>query len=142
MKLSRSTELAIHGLFQLAQQKQNMLLVTDIAYAQNVSTSFLSKVFQKLAQCGLVRSKRGKKGGFSLARSPKKISLADVVQAVEAKEPLFDCLGPIRGCNAKRDCLLCKTFHQAEANMYSILKKTSLQDLLTAGKNLDYPWLL
>ena len=107
MKLSKSTELAIHGLFQLAQQKQNMLLISEIARAQNVSASYLAKVLQKLAECGLVRSSRGPKGGFSLARSPEKISLADVVQAVEAKEPLFDCLWRIRGCNARQKNVWC-----------------------------------
>ena len=141
MKLSKSTELAIHGLFQLAQHKTGLLLVTEIARAQNVSTSFLSKVFQKLANGGLVRSQRGVKGGFSLARSPKTISLADVVQAVEAKEPLYNCLWRIRGCTAEQKCMVCKTFQKAEANMYAVLKKTSLQDLLTAGKNIEYPWL-
>ena len=142
MKLSKSTELAIHGLYQLARHKPGQLLVSEMASAQKVSISYLAKVFQKLARRGLVRSTRGKKGGFSLAKIPEKISLADVVRAVEAQEPLFDCLRSIRGCTANGNCLLRKSFRQAEVSMYSILEKTSLADLLASTKNIEIPWVV
>lgn len=130
MKLSKSTELALHGLFQLAFSRPRQLLVAEMAGAQNVSASYLAKVFQKLARHGLVRSTRGKKGGFALARDPEKITLADIVRAVEAEEPLFDCLGEQRGCKALADCAVHGCFHQAETRMFQALEATSLEDLL------------
>jgi Rrf2 family transcriptional regulator, nitric oxide-sensitive transcriptional repressor len=137
MKLSKSTELALHGLFQLATTRPRQLLVAEMASAQHVSTSYLAKVFQRLARKGLVKSTRGKKGGFILARTPAEITLADIVRAVEAEEPLFDCLGEQRNCKALDDCLVHGCFKEAEANLYHALEGTSLNDLLTHNSNGD-----
>ena len=60
MKFSKSTELAIHGLWLLANKRPKLLLVSKMAGAQNVSESYLAKIFQKLARKGLVRSTRGR----------------------------------------------------------------------------------
>ncbi|MFN2169555.1 MAG: RrF2 family transcriptional regulator [Anaerolineae bacterium] len=140
MKLSKSTELAIHGLYQLAVTRPRQLLVSEMAGAQHVSTSYLAKVFQKLARKGLVRSTRGKRGGFSLAKSPEEITIADVIRAVEAEEPLFDCLGPVRGCKANGSCLMRARFRQAEKNMYSVLEATSLAELLASDHGERSAW--
>jgi Rrf2 family transcriptional regulator, nitric oxide-sensitive transcriptional repressor len=135
MKLSKSTELAIHGLFQLAVSSPKQLLVAEMASAQKVSTSYLAKVFQKLARKGLVRSTRGKRGGFALARNPAEISLADIVRAVEAEEPLYDCLGPQRDCKANGTCLTRQRFEEAEQGMYNVLESTSLAEILDSDEN-------
>ncbi len=137
MKLSKSTELALHGLFQLAFTQPRQLLVAEMAGAQHVSTSYLAKVFQRLARKGLVRSTRGKKGGFALARSPEQISLADIVRAMEAEEPLFECLGDQRNCKARADCMVHGCFHEAEERLFRALEGTSLDDLLRSNPNGD-----
>ncbi len=141
MKLSKSTELAIHGLYQLATERPNQLLVADMAESQNVSPSYLAKVFQKLARKGLVNSTRGKKGGFRLAREPKEISMADVVRAVEAEEPLFDCLKIVRCCEEENgNCVLRKAFEDAERSMYDTLSKTTLSDILESEHGQRTNW--
>jgi Rrf2 family protein len=110
VKLSKSTELALHGLFQLATIGPRQLLVAE-----------------------LVKSTRGKKGGFTLARNPEQITLADIVRAVEAEEPLFECLGGQRGCKANGDCAVLGCFHEAEERLYRTLEATSLGDLLESN---------
>lgn len=140
MKLSKSTELAIHGLYQLALTSPRQLLVAEMAGAQQVSVSYLAKVFQKLARRGLVRSTRGKRGGFALARSPEQISLADVIRAVEAEEPLFDCLGSVRECKANSQCLTRHCFHEAEQSMYGVLAGTSLADIVDSDRGERTNW--
>lgn len=143
MKFSKSTELAIHGLWMLANRRPGLLLVSEMADAQHVSQSYLAKVFQKLARKGLVRSTRGKRGGFALAREPDKIDLCEVVRAIEADEPLFDCMDVGRGCRGRSDCLLRETFQKAEQAMYDVLTGTSLADLMECGKGEDRaPWML
>ncbi len=141
MKLSKSTELAIHGLYQLASDRPNQLLVAEMAESQKVSPSYLAKVFQKLARKGLVNSTRGKKGGFRLAMEPDKISMADVVRAVEAEEPLFDCLKITRCCEEQQgDCVLRKAFEDAEQSMYAALSKTTLADILESEQGQRANW--
>ena len=141
MKFSKSTELAIHGLWLLANKRPKLLLVSKMAGAQNVSESYLAKIFQKLARKGLVRSTRGKRGGFTLAQEPSDISVADVVRAVEAEESLYDCMDVVRGCQGRTSCLLRKVFDQAERQMYKALENTSLADLMSCGsEEARAPW--
>lgn len=130
MKISKSTELAIHSLWMLGRKRSGMLLVSEMARAQRASRSYLAKVFQRMARTGLVRSTRGKRGGFQLARRPEKISLADVVRAMEAQEPLYDCLHDNRGCRGKTDCLLRETFQEVEQVMLGALERITLGDLI------------
>lgn len=142
MKFSKSTDLALHGLWQLASKEQKHLLVSEMAGAQKVSETYLAKVFQKLVRRGLVRSTRGKKGGFSLARIPEKIRVADVVRAIEANEPLYDCLGPSRGCKGRDNCGLRGLFFEVEQKLYSLLEKTTLADLMRASpKEARRSWI-
>ena len=143
MKFSKSTELAIHGLWLLANKRPKLLLVSKMADAQNVSESYLAKIFQKLARKGLVRSTRGKRGGFTLAQEPGEISVADVVRAVEANESLYDCMDVGRGCRGRTSCLLREVFDQAERQMYSALENTSLADLMSCGNgDARAPWMI
>ena len=142
MKLSKSTELAIHGLYQLAATNSRQLLVSEMASSQKVSISYLAKVFQKLARRGLVRSTRGKRGGFALARQPGEINIAEVVRAVETEEPLYECLGKTRGCKANGTCLMRKRFAEAEQGMFAILEKTTLGDILQSSNGERNSWLV
>jgi len=143
MKFSKSTELAIHGLWMLANRRPGLLLVSEMADAQHVSQSYLAKVFQKLARKGLVRSTRGKRGGFTLAREPDKIALSEVVQAIEANEPLYECMDSGRGCGSRADCLLRDAFKEAEQALYAVLARTSLADLMQCARDDErIPWML
>jgi Rrf2 family transcriptional regulator, nitric oxide-sensitive transcriptional repressor len=143
MKFSKSTELAIHGLWLLANKCPELLLVSVMADAQNVSESYLAKIFQKLARKGLVNSTRGKRGGFTLARAPGEISVADVVRAAEAEESLYDCMDVARGCQGRSSCLLREVFNQAERQMYKALENTSLADLMSCGNgDARAPWMI
>jgi len=142
MKFSKSTDLALHGLWQLATKRQTLLLVSEMAAAQKVSETYLAKVFQKLARKGLVKSTRGKKGGFALAKSPDQITVADVVRTIEADEPLFECLGPERGCKGGDQCELRGIFVEAEQRLYAVLESKTLQELMSTGpKDARKAWL-
>jgi Rrf2 family protein len=143
MKFSKSTELAIHGLWLLANKRPGLLLIAEMAEAQKVSESYLAKIFQKLARKGLVYSTRGKRGGFTLAREPNEISVADIVRAVEAEEPLYDCMDVGRGCRSRAACLLREVFERAEQQMYATLEKTSLADLMSYHSgDARAPWMI
>jgi Rrf2 family protein len=135
MRFSKSTELAIHSLWQLAAKQPGLLLVSEMAGKQHVSESYLAKVFQKLARQGLVRSTRGKHGGFKLAREPDEISVAEVVRAVESDLSYYDCQDKNRSCGGRVDCPVRQTFQEAEKRMFSALETTSLADLIKRARS-------
>jgi Rrf2 family nitric oxide-sensitive transcriptional repressor len=131
LRFSQGTDLAIHGLWALAcLEGQRFALLNDIARSQNVSESYLSKVFQKLTRAGLTRAVRGKHGGYALARPPQTITVGDVVRAMQADQPMYQCLAEERCCEATGRCLLLRVFADAERQMYTVLDRVTLADLL------------
>ncbi|WP_218673851.1 RrF2 family transcriptional regulator, partial [Candidatus Entotheonella palauensis] len=147
LRFSQSTDMAIHGLWALARLEapKRFLLLSEIARPQNVSESYLSKVFQKLTREGLVKAVRGKRGGYALARLPAEISVGDVVRAMEAEEaqPMYRCLAEERCCAAAASCLLLTVFAEAERQMYEVLDRVSLADLMADAMQSNEPmaWL-
>ncbi len=131
MQFSTSCEYAIHGLLYLAMQPPaEVILVTDIAKAQNLPVSYLAKVFQLLAKAGLIKSFRGAKGGYRLALSPDKITLRQIAQAIEGANPLYSPLSSRRECTLAPDCLIKEAFSRAETSLYSELEKVNLQEMV------------
>src|SRR5262245_45289403 len=92
MKLGDGVEQAIHSMLVLASLSETgVLSATALAEFHGVSPSYLLKHLQALAGAGLLQSVPGPKGGYRLARDPSKISLLDVVLAVEGPESAFRC---------------------------------------------------
>ena len=147
LRFSQSTDMALHGLWALArlQAPQRFLLLSEIARPQNVSESYLSKIFQKLSRAGLVKAVRGKRGGYALAHQPEAISVGDIVRAMEADadQPMYRCLAEERCCAATPSCLLLNTFAEAERQMYTVLDGVTLADLIAdAGQSHEsMAWL-
>ena len=145
MQISISTEYAIHSVLYMAvHSKHHIFMVSEIALAQNIPGSYLAKVFRNLAKTGVIRSYRGSKGGYSLGRSPEKITLRDVVEAMEGSSPMFQSLGERRGCKVGLLCLLKDTFAAAQHKLYAELEQISFEDLkqyaFEQADNMD--WLM
>ncbi len=105
MQLTKGTEYGTRGVLHLAKLPPNsVVLVSEIAAAEELPESYLAKIFQYLAKEGIVRSHRGAKGGFSLARSADQITLREVIEAIEGPIALYRCLHPFEGCERAGDC--------------------------------------
>jgi len=85
MNLSAKTEYACLALLELALPHNSQKLVQGrlIAERHGIPAAFLVQILQRLKQAGLINSTRGKSGGYILARSPKYISLTDVLDIIE-----------------------------------------------------------
>lgn len=84
MKLSNKGRYAIQAMFDLAfHARDESAQVRDICERQQIPPRFLEQVFQDLRRAGLVRSKRGPRGGYQLACPPELIRLGDVIRAVD-----------------------------------------------------------
>lgn len=88
MIYSRSTEYAIRALIPLAQVTDgSFTMVKTLAEQESIPPHYLAKILQQLARKGLVRSNKGPMGGFQLSMPPERISLLDIVLALEGPEP-------------------------------------------------------
>ena len=81
--LSQTAEYALRAMTQLAIDAPNSSITLDVAKRTQVPGTYLTKVFQTLNHAGLVTTRRGIGGGVKLARPPKRISLLEIVNAVE-----------------------------------------------------------
>lgn len=135
MQFSVGCDYAIHGLLFLAMRHEDeVVLVSDIARAQNLPESYLAKVFQQLAKAGLLKSFRGAKGGYMLALPPEQITLRDVALAVEGKTPLFTPLSNKRECHFAEDCLIREAFTRAERSLFRELNKVTLKEMVERAR--------
>jgi Rrf2 family protein len=84
MRLSHQVQYAICGIFDLAYNGQGApVQIRVISARQAIPSRYLEQIFQRLRRAGLVASKRGPGGGYTLAQTPARITLRDVVEAVE-----------------------------------------------------------
>ena len=135
MRYTQSTELAIDSLFYMAAHPEREdFSIEEVAKAQNVSASYLAKIFQQLAKAGILRSHRGARGGYALGRAPSGITLLDISLVSEGSSPLYDCNAGAKHCNLGPRCLIVSTFNEAERRMREVLSGVSLSDLLVGFK--------
>ena len=84
MQIPRRVDCGLRAVIYLAVQgPRKCCSITEIAKQQGVPKKVLEKIIRDLIRCGLIKSKRGACGGYTLARSPERISFYDVIEAIE-----------------------------------------------------------
>jgi len=84
MQIPRRVDYGLRAVIYLSvQDPERCCSITEIATQQGVPKKFLEKIIQDLIRGGLIKSKRGACGGYTLARSPEEISFYEVIEALE-----------------------------------------------------------
>ena len=109
------------------------------AYPRDVEhRRLLAEVLKDLGRAGLVASHRGALGGYQLARSADRITLGDVVGALEGRPALFDCRssGPERAsaCDVDPVCPIRSPLHKIREALWRLFERTTLRSLLEPGR--------
>ena len=94
MKISARDEYACSAVLELAltYEGEGPVRVQDIAQRQGIPMKFLFQIMQILKRVDIVRSRRGTEGGYSLSRSPGKITVGDVIRAVSGPFVQLSCV--------------------------------------------------
>lgn len=138
MILGNQVEWALHCVMILASVPKGKLLNSKaLAEFHGVPKEYLSKCLQMLSQAGLVTTTTGPYGGYSLAKTPDKISFLDVVEAIEGKSSTFKCNEIRRNnpCLAKSDrkfsklCAIAAVMHEADEAWRKSLREKKLSDI-------------
>jgi Rrf2 family protein len=131
LQITRQTEYAIRGLQELARRNgEAPVQLKLIAGSCQVSEAFLAKIFQMLAQAGVVNSHRGVKGGFSLGRAPEEITLREIVEICEGGIALNHCLRKVDPCQDADTCAIANVWREAQAALTGALDRTTLADVI------------
>jgi Rrf2 family protein len=105
MELTQECDYAVRAVLELAQLPKDQRLYSKIiAERQDIPAPFLAKILAQLAQHGIVDSQRGPQGGVRLVRPAHKVSLLDVVQAIEGPVALNRCARQPELCDRSSFC--------------------------------------
>jgi Rrf2 family nitric oxide-sensitive transcriptional repressor len=128
MKLTLKTDYALRILMALARDQSRVVSIEELANEFGVSKNHLMKAAQGLASGGFVRSYRGRTGGLALAREPKHISVAAVVQHIEPDFHIAECFHKST-CSFLPQCRLRAALASARAAFLAILAEKTLADV-------------
>jgi Rrf2 family protein len=116
----------------------------DIARVQKIPADFVAKILQSLVRAGLLHSSRGTGGGFSLARSPEKTNLLEVVEAIEGPLSIVACAGQPGDCDHSSFCPADAVWREVQHGISDVLRRSTLETLVSSrmgqlGRSADPP---
>jgi Rrf2 family protein len=134
--ISKKTKYAINALVHLAKLwEQGPTLIGDIAKAENIPQKFLEAILLDLKKAGILASKKGKGGGYYLLRSPKEVSMADVVRLFDGPIALLPCTTyryyqRCDECKDEETCGIRSVFFEVRNNAVNLLKGATLAEIV------------
>jgi Rrf2 family protein len=111
----------------------------DIAERLEVSKKYLEHQTSRLEAAGLLRSRRGARGGMSLARSPSDITLSDIFQTLEGQIPLADCVESPDQCPRSDTCATRCIWSEMGQLLANYLESKTLEDLCRQQHQMEPP---
>ena len=131
MQITRQADYAVRAVLYLARMEPNQRAATSqIAQEQHIPPSFLAKIISQLSIAGLLHTSRGARGGVTLAREPKDITLLEVIESIDGPIMLNECVSDNSICTFDDDCPLRPVWCEAQEELINRLKGTNFQQLL------------
>ena len=135
LQVSRKIDYALRAMTLLAGAGDGEALTLGrIASQIAVSPQFLAKIIESLTHRGLLRSRRGRGGGYALARPAEDISFKDVIEAVEGPIMLNTCLDGHDDCALAGCCRMPSVWRTAQDRLVEVLEQATL-----ASAGLPFP---
>jgi Rrf2 family protein len=131
MQITRQADYAIRAVRYLAKQEgsEKRVATSTVAKEMQIPPSFLAKIISQLSIAGLLRTSRGARGGVTLAREAKDISVLDVVEAIDGPILLNECVGTTEPCVFQGDCLVHPIWQEVQESLVSKLRATRFNAL-------------
>jgi len=132
--LSKKAVYAVRALTTLAGVAPRPMTTGDIADAGDLPRKFLEAILLDLKRAGVTTSARGREGGYSLARAPDQISVAEIIRAIDGPLALMPCASvtsyaPCADCPDPQTCRTRKVFARGRDALASVLEGSTLADL-------------
>jgi len=131
MQITRQADYAVRAVLYLARVGNAERSATSIiAKEQNIPPSFLAKIISQLSIAGLLHTSRGARGGVTLARDPKEITLLEVVEAIDGPIQLNECVQGEGICSFEDSCPIRAVWCDAQDELVTRLKSTNFGVLM------------
>jgi len=138
MQLTTKTRYGTRLMLDLGINHEKPVPLSEVSKRQNISIKYLEQLTRKLKKSGLIKSQRGPFGGYMLARPPGKITVGDIVWALEGIVVITECSEKedmLCGvCNRAGDCLTRWIWIKTRNAMFECLDQITLEFLINSKK--------
>jgi FeS assembly SUF system regulator len=131
IRMSRQADYGIVFLTRMARERAGTVLAaSDVAAGTKLPLPTVSKILKALARGGLLLSHRGVKGGYSLARPPENVTIADVITALEGPIAMTDCIASPKGtCEHEPICQVRQNWRRINGVVMRALDDITLAEM-------------
>ena len=130
MRFTTRGHYGTRAMLELAMQPtQRPVMLKTIAANQKLSAKYLEQILARLREAGLVRVVRGRGGGFVLSRSPKEMTLLEILRALEGEVAVFDCVTCPDICERADHCVVRNVWCTLSDQMTQFLASVGLDQL-------------
>ena len=137
MKLSTKGRYGARAALELATKYgAGLVMVREIAASQDISMRYLEHILNALRAAGIVKSTRGAKGGYELARSPSEITLGEIIQVLEGPMDIVPCVGD-NNCGRMSKCVMCSIWNDVKIAIDGVLGSITLEDMMEKHDELN-----
>ncbi|WP_415183165.1 RrF2 family transcriptional regulator [Phaeovulum sp.] len=130
MRLTVMSDYALRVLVFAAAHRDRLVTIDETREIYDISRGHLMKIIGVLARAGILRSQRGRSGGFTLGLPPEEIRLGDVLRLTEPDFEMVECLAPASGCVILPFCRLPAIVTEALGAFMAVMDRHTLADLI------------
>jgi len=134
MKLSTRTRYGLRAMVEIGRSDPSKpVSLDDISLSQGISVKYLHSLLTILKSGGLVKSVRGRGGGYVLARDPATVTIYEVYSVLEGPLRVVDCIGE-RVCDRSSQCPVQGLWEEVNSAVREVLMKDSLENIIRNSK--------
>lgn len=138
MRISTKIRYGARAMLELAcRYGEGPVDLKEISKKENISLKYLEQVIIPLRTAGLVKSVRGSKGGYSLAKPPHEIRLNDVVEVLDGTTQFIECLKDPKGCSKAPFCVTRDIWKEASDAMNTIFRSITFEEMVNRKKEKE-----
>jgi len=138
MKVSTKGRYGVRFMVELAShEKEGNVALKEISRRQAISEKYLWQVVNPLKKEGLIRAISGPRGGFTLARQPKEITLGDILAVLEGDMTLVACTKEPGACSRSNMCAMREVWKEIGQKLTDTLSSITLADIVSKQRIVE-----
>ena len=152
MRITTTSRYGVRALFDVAYHGGGQpTQIKDISRRQKISQRYLEQIFNKLLKAGLLKSRRGPRGGYMLSRDPSEITIGDIISAAQGPIVPVRCLqeedSKRKGCDLIGSCITRHVWKETQKLLVNYYESVSIADLCNrarrqgVSRDLDHKYM-